>query len=186
MKITNKIKMVKYAVILLIMVAPMVAFSQSIFEKYEDLDEVSTVVVTKSAFKLMARIGGDSKEAKEYIEDVKNLENLAVYTTSDMKIAAQMKADVKNYLHKSDLSELFRVKDKDGNVKIYVKEGKDDQHIKELFMFIDNIKNVNIRGEKPQVVVVSLTGDIDLEKVGRVIDKMNVPGGKHIKKATSK
>lgn len=182
---TNKTKMIKYLVLLL-MITPLVTFSQSIFEKYEDLDDVTTVVVTKSAFKLMARIGGDSKQAKEYIDDVKNLENLAVYTTSDTKIAAQMKADVNGYLKTSNLSELFRVKDKDGNVKIYVKEGKDDQHIKELFMFVDNIKNVNIKGESPKVVLLSLTGDIDLEKIGRVFDSMNVPGGKHIKKATSK
>jgi len=186
MKTNNKIKSVKYMLILLLAVTPLISFSQSLFEKYEDLDDVTTVVVTKSAFRLMAKIGGDSEEAKEYIDDVKNLENLAVYTTSDLKIAAQMKTDVTKYLKSSDLSELFRVKDKDGNVKIYVKEGKDDKHIKELFMFIDNIKNVHLSGNSPSVVLVSLTGNIDLDKVGRVIEKMNVPGGKHIKSATTK
>lgn len=177
-----KMKNLKLLIILLII--PLISFSQSLFEKYEDLDEVTTVVVTKSAFRLMGKIGGDSKEASQYIEDVRHLDNLAIYTTDKISIAKQMQDDVKTYLAESNLSELFRVKDKDGNVKIYVKEGKDDQHIKELFMFIENIKNTNVKGQNPNAVIVSITGDIDLEKVGRIIEKMNVPGGQHIKTAT--
>jgi len=189
MKNLNKIyKMNTKKVILLLLLAvtPLVSFSQSLFEKYEDLDDVTTVVVTKSAFRLMGKIGGDSKEAKEYIEDVRNLDNLAIYTTSDPSIAAKMKADVKKYLKTDNLSELFRVKDKNGNVKIYVKEGRDDSHVKELFMFIENIDKIKIEGKEMNAVIVTLTGDIDLERVGKIIDKMNVPGGEHIKEATNK
>jgi len=184
--INNKMKINRIILILLLAVTPLISFSQSLFEKYEDLDDVTTVVVTKSAFRLMGKIGGDSKEAKEYIDDVRSLDNLAVYTTSDKSIAANMKADVKKYLKTENLSELFRVKDKQGNVKIYVREGKDDEHVKELFMFIENIDRIKIEGEEMQAVIVTLTGDIDLKRVGKIIDKMNVPGGNHIKEATNK
>jgi len=186
--INNKYKMntKKILLILLLIVTPLISFSQSIFEKYEDLDNVTTVVVTKSAFRLMGKIGGDSKEAKDYINDVKSLDNLAIYTTADASIAAKMKADVKKYLKSEKLSELFRVKDKSGNVKIYVREGSDDTHVTELFMFIDNFDKVNIDGEEMKAVIVTLTGNIDLERVGKIIDKMNVPGGSHIKEATHK
>lgn len=180
----NIMKSKKIMLIVLLAITPLFSFSQSIFEKYEDLDEVSTVVVTKSAFKLMGKIGGDSKEAKEYIDDVKNLDNLAVYSTSDVSVASKMRADVKKYLKTDNLAELFRVKDKEGNVKIYIKEGKDDDHVKELFMFIENIEKYKIDGESMKATIVSLTGDIDLKKVGRIIDKMNIPGGSHIKQAT--
>ena len=176
----------KVMLIILLAIIPLISFSQSLFEKYEDLDDVTTVVVTKSAFRLMGKIGGDTKEAKEYIEDVRNLDNLAIYTTSDPTIAAKMKADVKKYLKTENLSELFRVKDKSGNVKIYVKEGSDDEHVKELFMFIENIDKIKVGGNEMNAVIVTLTGDIDLERVGKIIDKMNVPGGEHIKEATNK
>jgi len=183
---TYKMKTKQIMLMLLLVVTPLISFSQSIFEKYEDLDDVTTVVVTKSAFRLMSKIGGDSKEAKEYINNVKTLDNLAIYTTSNIGLAEKMKADVKKHIKKENLSELFRVKDKKGNVKIYVREGRDDDHVKELFMFIENINNVKIKGEETQAVIVSLTGDIDLKKVGGIIDKMNVPGGEHLKHATKK
>lgn len=183
---TYKMKTKQIMLMLLLVVTPLISFSQSIFEKYEDLDDVTTVVVTKSAFRLMSKIGGDSKEAKEYINNVKTLDNLAIYTTSNIGLAEKMKADVKKHIKKENLSELFRVKDKKGNVKIYVREGRDDDHVKELFMFIENINNVKIKGEEMQAIIVSLTGDIDLKKVGGIIDKMNVPGGEHLKHATKK
>ena len=175
----------KLILIILLAVTPLISFSQSLFEKYEYLDEVSTVVVSKHAFRLMGKIGGDSEEAKEYVDMVQSLDNLTVYTTEDSKIAASIKADVKKYLKSSKLSELVRIKDKDANVKIYVREGKDESHVKELFMFVDSMNlDIDINGRKPSVVVISLTGDIDLDKIGELTDKMNIPGGKHLKKAS--
>ena len=166
----------------------MMSFAQnSLFEKYEDLDEVSTVVVTKHAFKLMGKVASDSPEAKSYKDMVNNLDYLAVYTTDDAKISADMLADIKKYLKSTKLSELMRIKDKDSNVKIYVKDGKDENHVSELFMFITNLKDkVNINGRKPEVVVISLTGNIDLNKIGELTDKMNIPGGEHLKEASKK
>ena len=181
---TYKKKTRTIMLMLLLAITPLISFSQSLFEKYEDFDDVTTVVVTKSAFRLMGKIGGDSQEAKEYINDVKNLDNLAIYTTSDADIAAKMKLDTKKYLKSENLSELFRVKDKKGNVKIYVKEGRDDDHVKELFMFIENIDKVKISSEEMKAVIVTLTGDIDLKRIGKIIDKMNIPGGSHLKEAT--
>lgn len=185
MKTINKYRMKsnKIAIAFLLAVLPVITFSQSLFEKYEDLDEVSTVVVTKHAFRLMGKIGGDSTEAKEYVDMVQNLDNLTVYTTEDKSVAAQIKADVKKYLKSSELSELVRIKDKDANVRIYVREGRDDTHVKELFMFVNSLNSVNINGRTPSVVVISLTGDIDLDKISELTDKMNIPGGKHLKKA---
>ncbi len=174
----------KLIIALLLAITPFIAFSQSFFEKYEDLDEVSTMVISKRAFGLMAKIGGDSKEAKEYVDMVNTLDKLTVYTTEDLGIAAKIKADVKTYLKSSKLSELMRIKDKETNVKIYVKEGRNDSYVKELFMFINNIKNVHIKGRNPKVIIVSLTGDINLDKIGELADKMNIPGGEHLKKAS--
>ncbi|GAL63962.1 hypothetical protein JCM19300_3165 [Algibacter lectus] len=35
---------------------------------------------------------------------------------------------------------------------------------------------------KIETVVVSLTGDIDLNEISKLTDKMNIPGGKHLDK----
>lgn len=185
---TIKNKQMKLKLAILFFGFTFLTFAQnSMFEKYEDLDDVSTVVVTKHAFKLMGKVSSDSSEAKSYKEMVTNLDYLAVYTTENSKIAADMISDIKKYLKSTKLSELMRIKDKDANVKIFVKEGKDEDHVSELFMYITNLKNkVDINGRKPEVVIVSLTGNIDLNKISELTDKMNIPGGNELKKASKK
>jgi len=178
---TNKI-----IIVILLAIAPMFAFGQSMFDKYEDMDDVSTVVVTKQAFKLMGKIGGDTAEAREYVSMVQNLNNLTVYSSENKAIALKMAADVKKYLKSAKLSELVRIKDKDGNVKIYIKEGIDDDHVSELFMFVNNLNiDIDVNGRKPSAVIVSLTGNIDLNRIADLTEKMNIPGGKHLKKVNN-
>jgi len=80
-------------------------------------------------------------------------------------------------LKSSSLQELMRVKDKDANVKFYIKSGKDEDHVSELLMFVTGIKNgnVEINDRKFERVLLSLTGDIDLNKIGSLTQKMNLP-----------
>lgn len=168
-------------------IAPMFTFAQSIFDKYEDMDDVSTVVVTKKAFELMVKMGGNSDEAKEYVNMISNLNNLRVLATENATIAADMKIKVNTYLKSSKLSELMRVKDKEGNVKIYIKEGKDKDHVSELFMFVEGIsKQMGGDDRNPEAIIVSITGDIDLNKISELTSKMNIQGGEHLKNVNKK
>jgi hypothetical protein len=182
-------KMTSKKIILALMIAilPMFTFAQSIFDKFEDMDDVSTVVVNKRAFDLMSRVGADSPEAKEYVNMVKSLKSLRVFATENATIAADMKAKVNTYLKSSKLSELMRVKDKEGNVKIYIREGKDADHVSELFMFVEGIsKHMGDGDRKPEAVIVSITGDIDLNKISELTSQMNIQGGEHLKKVNKK
>ena len=161
---------------------PLFTFSQSVFDKFEDMDDVSTVVVSKKAFELMIKMSGENAEAKEYIDMVGGLTGLRVFATENTSIAADMKSKVTSYLKSSKLSELMRVKDKEGNVKIYIKEGKDADHVSELFMFVEGIsKHMGGEDRKPEAIIVSITGDIDLNKISELTTKMNIQGGEHLK-----
>jgi hypothetical protein len=88
----------------------------------------------------------------------------------------------------------MRIKDGEQTVKFYVKEGKDDNHVKELLMFVNGLKEVTkgqditINGKKREIetVILSLTGDIDLRQVSKLTNKMNVPGGDQLKKVGDK
>lgn len=182
-KMTSK----KLILALMLAIAPMFTFAQSIFDKYEDMDDVSTVVVTKKAFELMVKMGGNSDEAKEYVNMISNLNNLRVLATENATIAADMKIKVNTYLKSSKLSELMRVKDKEGNVKIYIKEGKDKDHVSELFMFVEGIsKQMGGDDRNPEAIIVSITGDIDLNKISELTSKMNIQGGEHLKNVNKK
>ncbi len=172
---------------LAIAILPLFTFAQSTFDKFVDMDDVTVVKVNKKMFELMSKISGESNEADDYISLIKGLDNLRVLATENKVIAAEMKAKVKAYLKTSNLSELMSVKDKEGNVKIYIREGKDEDHVKELFMFVDGISShLEDEDRKPEAVIVSITGDIDLNKISKLTKQMNIPGGEHLKKANKK
>ncbi|NDV16980.1 DUF4252 domain-containing protein [Muricauda sp. TY007] len=167
----------KYILITVMAVLPLAGFSQSLFDKFEDLDDVTSVVVNKSMFNLLAKIDVevDDPEAQDFMDIASSLQSLKVFTTEDKKIGEDMKSSVDSYLKSSKMEELMRVKDKDANVKFYIKEGKDADHVSELLMFVTGMNNVEADGRKFETVILSLTGDIDLNKIGSLTKKMNLP-----------
>ena len=183
----NKMKTKNLIIALALVLTSLFTFAQSAFDNFADMDDVSVVKVNKKMFQLMEGVAGKTEDAKEYISLISGLDNLRVLATENASIAAQMKAKVKSYLKSSNLSELMSVKDKEGNVKIYIREGKDEDHVKELFMFIDGISaHMKDEDRKPEAVIVSITGDIDLNKISELTDQMNIQGGKHLKDVKKK
>ncbi|WP_243471488.1 DUF4252 domain-containing protein [Winogradskyella sp. MH6] len=188
--------MKKLIVIVALIIAPMLSGAQSIFDKYEDMKEVTSIVVTQKAFRMLATIDldVDDPEAKEFMEMVKKITGLKVFTTGDEKISADMKSTVDKYLKSSALEELMRIKDGEQTVKFYVKEGKDENHVKELLMFVSGLKeitegqDIEINGKKREIetVLLTLTGDIDLRQVSKITNQMDIPGGDQLKKASEK
>lgn len=188
--------MKKLVVILAIALAPIVTFGQSVFDKFEDMDGVTSVIVNQKMFKMLMdlQIQTDDPEAQEMIDLVGKITGLKVLTTGDEKISAEMNSTFSSYLKNANLQELMRIKDGDQTVKFYVKEGKDDNHVKELLMFVNGLKeitkgqDININGKKREIetVILSLTGDIDLRQISKLTNKMNVPGGDQLKKVGDK
>lgn len=171
--------MKKYILIVAMAVLPLSGFSQSIFDKFEDSDEVSSVIVNKNMFNLLVKmdVDVDDPEAQDFMNIAKSLSGLKVFITEDKAVSADMQATVDKYLKSSSLEELMRVKDKETNVKFYVKNGKDEDHVSELLMFVTGIDNVDveINDRKIETVLLTLTGDIDLTKIGSLTKKMNLP-----------
>ena len=169
--------MKKYILIVLIAVIPVAGFSQSLFDKYEDLDDVTSVVVSKKAFELLAKmdIEVDDPDAQDFMDIATSVNSLKVFTTDNESIGADMKVSVGKYLKSASLTELMRVKDKDANVKFYVKEGRDSDHVSELLMFVTGLKEVEADGRRFETVLLSLTGNIDLNKISSLTKKMNLP-----------
>ena len=92
-----------------------------------------------------------------------------------------MKATVNSYLKSNPLEELMRVNGDGKNVKIYVKSGANENIVRELLMFIEgaNMKDAS-------TVVLSLTGNFSLDEISMLTEKMNLPGGDDLKKASKK
>lgn len=75
------------------------------------------------------------------------------------------------------MEELMRVKDKDANVKFYIRQGRDEDHVRELLLFVSDINHdhIEIGNRKFESVLVTVTGDIDLNKIAALTNQMNLP-----------
>ncbi len=171
--------MKKIILIAVMLIVSYTSFAQeSIFDKFEDMDDVTSVIVNKEAFEMLSSFKGNDPESQEYVKMVQNLKSLKVFTTESSAIANQMKNVISDYLKKAKLTELMRIKDKDAHVKIYIRKGKDKNHVSELLMFVSDLKNK----ADQQAVILSLTGDIDLNQISKLTNSYIPESGKQLKK----
>lgn len=192
----TKIMTKKVLIICAIALISSVSFGQSMFDKYEDMKDVTSGVINQKMFSMIASIDIDldDPEAQKFMEMAKKIESVKILSTSNMTISKNMRADADDHINTARLSELMRFKDGEQTVKFYVKEGKDENHVKELFMLINGLgeitkdADIEINGVKREfeTVVVSITGDIDLREISKITNTMNVPGGKNLEKVGKK
>ncbi|WP_111307046.1 DUF4252 domain-containing protein [Confluentibacter sediminis] len=182
-------KKIIITMVMAIMLLPMSGMAQDIFEKYSDNTDVTYVSIKPKMFQMIAKMGinVDDPEAKAYMDMVKSITSFKTIVTDNKNISADLTKWVKS--RSGSLEELMQVKDDGAEVKFYIKEGKDADHVKELLIFVNGInkvmkESVEINGEqrKVETVVVSLTGDIDLNEISKLTDKMNIPGAKQLEK----
>jgi hypothetical protein len=154
-------------------------FAQSVFDKYENQEDVSTILVNKKMFSLLSNVNANDKETQQYINLIKKLDDLKVFVTSNNKKSSDMKVDADNYSKTAGLNELMRFNEGGKNVKIYAKPGASESDVKELLLFMDG-------AGKEESVLMSITGAIDLNEISALTDKMKLPGGSVLKKLGKK
>src|SRR6187551_1962408 len=117
-------------------------FAQTAFDKFDGQDDVTSIVVNKKMFELMSKVKVDTsdKEAQQYMNLIKKLDNLKVFTTKSTAVQGE------------------------------IKSGAKDTQIKELLMFVEGAKDSD-------TVLLSLTGNFDLNEISVLTDKMKIPGG---------
>ena len=151
--------------------------AQSMFDKYEDYDNVTSVIVTDEMFKLLKEIEPESQEAKEEIGVLSNLTGLKVFVTEDDKISNEISADAQKYIQNNKLTELMRINDNESKVKFYFIKGDQPHIAKELIMIAKNIEE-----GKKNTVVMLVTGQIDLKKLSKLNSKVKIINSKYLKK----
>lgn len=164
-------------VIVLVFISNTIFAQQTLFDKFNGNENVTSVVVNKKMFSLLSKMKVEDKETQQYVNLIKKLDNLKVFVTTNSSWASEMKATAGKYLKTASLEELMQVNDKGKLVKIFVKSGATDSQIKELFMFIEG-------SGKEETVLMSLTGDFDLDELSVLTDKMNLPGRDVLNKAS--
>ena len=187
---TRTMKNKLIVLVMAIMLVPLTGMAQkNIFEKYSDDADVTYVSIKPKMFQMIAKMGinVEDAEAKAYMDMVKSITSFKTIVTDNKTISADISKWVKS--RSGGVEELMEVKDDGTEVKFYVKEGKDADHVKELLIYVNGIDKmmddkieINGKERKIETVVVSLTGDIDLNEISKLTDKMNIPGGSHLEK----
>ncbi len=162
--------MKKVILLIALIVAPIVSFSQSLFDKLEDTDGVDVVVVNKEAFELLSsfKVDSDNNEAMQVFKMIQDLNELKVFSTNDKTIADNMNSLVGKAVKSSKLIELMRIKEDDSRVKIYVKTTSKKDIVSEVLMYVKGIDKKS--GGASEAVIVSLTGNIDVNKLSEIAD----------------
>ena len=186
---------IKKNILLLVMIllTPTI-YGQSIFDSYANNDDVTLVSISPKMFKMLGKIAIslDDLEAREFIEMVNSINNFKVLVSSDKDIGIDMLNWVNQEVNNRGLEELMTVKDKDIDVSFYVKNGKNVDHVKQLLMYVNGEKletkstRLNIKGITVEFILLLIEGDINLNQISKLTEKMNLPGGNQLKNVKKK
>ena len=113
---------------------------QSFFDKYAEMDGVTSVYITKSMLKMFPSMSGTINGV-----DVGNLanklENIQILSADDSSIIEQLRKDTKHINSKNGYEELLRVRDDGDKTTIYFKEQKKNS---EFILITDSGNEFNI------------------------------------------
>lgn len=153
------------------------------FEDYSGEDDFTTVYISSKMFELIAKLDvedSDEAEALSVVQDLKGIRILVYSPGGDeddegetIKPKSLWKYNPQTLYQKINkkipsnfYEELMIVKSEDSNVRFLVKEGVSGV-IEELLMVV---------GTEDTFVFMSLVGNIDLNKISSIADKVDVDG----------
>jgi hypothetical protein len=136
------------------------------FTKYQNDESFSQVTVSSKMFGLFTNMDAETAEDKEVLEAISKLKGLRILGKQDARNARELYKEAFTLIPIKEYEELMSVRDKDKDMKFYIKEGSAGK-INELLM---------VMGGNTEFMVMSLFGEIDLKQVSRIGKKMDVKG----------
>jgi hypothetical protein len=161
--------MKKIYIVMIVMMATQGVFAQDViskfFNKYQGDESFTQVTISSKMFSLFTNMEVENKEDQEVLSAISKLKGLRILGKENTSDARSLYKEAFALLPTKEFEELMSVRDKDKDMKFYIKEsgGK----ISELVM---------IMGGSKDFMVLSLFGEIDLKQVSRIGRKMNVSG----------
>ena len=173
--------MKKYRVAFLFLLITHSFFAQSVFDQFEGITGVDVVTINKKMFDLMSKVKLDTsdKETQQYMNLIKKIDHLKVYRTQNERISIQMRLTTEKYAKTAGLEDLISASEGGKKVKILGRQSVDETKLKELLLFVEGNKT-------DDTVLMTITGDFDLNEVPALTDKMKIPGSAELRKAVKK
>lgn len=141
------------------------------FEAYASDPDFTSIVISSKMFELFTEIDIDEPEGKQVKDAISGLKGIRILAYE--KEGGTSKAvDFKKAIAKigSEYELLMSVDDKSDKVRFFIRE--EGEKITELFMVVGGSENL---------FLMSLVGDIDIEKMSELSKSMNVGGMNYLK-----
>jgi CII-binding regulator of phage lambda lysogenization HflD len=135
------------------------------FNKYATDESFTSATISSKMFSLITNMDAETSEDKEVINAISKLKGLKVLSKENTSDARALYKEAFGYVANKDYEELMSVRDKDKDMKFYIRESSGK--INELVMVMGGTKDF---------MVLSLFGEIDLKSISRIGRKMNVQG----------
>lgn len=146
------------------------------FAKYQDDETFTQVKVSQKMFGLFTNMEVSKPEDKEILDAISKIKGLRVLAKHETRDSRSLYKEAMAMIPTNDYEELMSVRDKDKDMKFFIKElsaGK----IGELVM---------VMGGNDEFMVLSLFGEIDLKKIGKIGRKMDIDGLEKLEKINDK
>ena len=116
---------------------PNLIVGQSIFEKYQNNNEVTTINISPKMFQLLGRmsIPNDDSESKELIKMVNGIRSFKVLITSSSDIIKEIERSAESISKKESLDEIVKFSEENIEIILYGKLGKEEGELETLLMF---------------------------------------------------
>jgi hypothetical protein len=149
-----------------------------LYDKYSGAEGYTSVYISKYMFDMFRKNENDVKTGEDMEQIISRLNCIKILVTDDdpaTPTPVSLYQEIMKVLPSSPWREIMVVKEKDQDVKFYVKEEKN--RVAELLLVV---------GGKEESVLISIQGDIDMKNISKLAKSMNIEGMENLEKIEKK
>jgi hypothetical protein len=143
------------------------------FDKYVDDEQFTVVYISPKMMEMVVDLSEEEGDAAEVDEVLSGIKGIRILTTEQNTL--QYYKEALSVLELNQYEVLMQVRDGDENVRFLVKD--EGPRVKELLLLV---------GGEDDFVLISFVGDIDLKKISKLGDKMDIEGLEHLEELEEK
>lgn len=131
---------------------------QSFFDKYAEMNGVTSVYITKSMLNLFPK--GQTKVNGVNIGNIASrLDNIQILSSDEPDIITKLRKETADFNAKNGYEELMRIKDDGEKTTIYFRDRK---NVKKEFILLSD--------QKTELTIISIVGDLTLQEIQGIMN----------------
>ena len=132
---------------------------QSFFDKYAEMEGVTSVYISKSMLSLLPNVNSTINGI--HIGNIASrLDNIQILSSDESAIISKLRKETADINTQNGYEELMRVRENGEKTTIYLKDKKGKK--KEFVLLVD---------EKDELTIISIVGDLTLQEIQGMIQK---------------